>query len=78
MTNLLNFLGLDSSPRLVSDCIEQNSFNVLSKGRKKGEEDKSSFFRKGTRGEWKSYFDSDLNEFCKNEIGDTLEKLGYD
>jgi len=78
LTDLLNFLGLDSSSRLVNDCIEKNSFNVLSKGRKKGEEDKSSFFRKGIKGEWRNYFDSDLNEFCKNEIGDILEKLGYE
>jgi hypothetical protein len=50
---LLRFLGAYDGEETVKRCIEVTSFERLSKGRKKGVEDSSSFLRKGVAGDWR-------------------------
>ncbi|WP_431157045.1 sulfotransferase domain-containing protein [Winogradskyella poriferorum] len=45
--------------------------------RKKGEESKSSFLRKGVSGDWKNYFDEDAEKEFLRYSADTMKKLGY-
>jgi hypothetical protein len=49
----------------------------LSKGRKRGEEDPSSFFRKGVAGDWKHVFTQREREIFDREAGELLTRLGY-
>jgi hypothetical protein len=74
---LLTFLAVDSSEKSVTRCIEAASFERLSKGRKRGEEDPSSFFRKGVAGDWKHVFTQKEREAFDREAGELLARLGY-
>ena len=65
---------IDPSPYPDFDAA---SFEKLSKGRKRGEEDPSSFFRKGVAGDWKHVFTQGEREIFDNEAGELLVTLGY-
>ena len=54
---LLGFLGVDTDETLVEHCVSSASFEKLSKGRERGQEDPASFYRKGVAGDWKYLFD---------------------
>jgi hypothetical protein len=74
---LLDFLGVASDDETARRCIHAASFEKLSKGRKRGEEDSSSFFRKGVAGDWKNVFTPQDREIFEAEAGELLVKLGY-
>jgi hypothetical protein len=75
---LLGFLDAASSKEVSQQCVEAASFDKLSKGRKPGEEDSSSFYRKGVAGDWKNYFTGRDKKIFKEEAGDLLIRLGYE
>ncbi|HJW09942.1 MAG TPA: sulfotransferase [Holophagaceae bacterium] len=77
MTRVLGFLGADASPEVVRDCVEAASFEKLSKGRKPGEEDKASFFRKGIPDDWRNELTSAQITRFSELSGSLLEELGY-
>lgn len=77
MTRALDFLGADSSPATVRACVEAASFEKLSKGRKPGEEDKASFFRKGIPDDWRNELTPAQIQRFKELSGSLLEELGY-
>jgi len=74
---LLAFLEVDADEESVTRCIDAASFVRLSKGRKRGEEDPSSFFRKGVAGDWKHVFTQREREIFDREAGELLTRLGY-
>jgi hypothetical protein len=74
---LLTFLAVGSDEKSVTRCVEAASFERLSKGRKRGEEDPSSFFRKGVAGDWKHVFTRKERETFDREAGELLARLGY-
>jgi Sulfotransferase domain len=74
---LLTFLAVASDEKSVTRCVEAASFEELSRGRKRGEEDPSSFFRKGVAGDWKRVFTQKERETFDREGGDLLARLGY-
>ncbi len=78
MARLLDFLGSDSGAEAVKRCVDAASFERLSKGRKRGEEDAASFFRKGVAGDWKNVFTQRDREVFKEEAGALLVRLGYE
>ncbi|MGI9122546.1 MAG: sulfotransferase domain-containing protein, partial [Rubrobacter sp.] len=75
---LLGFLGVDKDEALVEHCVSQAGFEKLSKGRERGEEDPSSFYRKGIAGDWKNLFDEIDRQVYKEEAGELLIRLGYE
>ena len=75
---LLDFLGADSSEEVARECVEAASFEQLSGGRSKGEEDSSSFYRKGVAGDWKNHFTQEDRRVFKEEAGELLIRLGYE
>ena len=75
---LLTFLAVDSDAKAATRCIEAASFEKLSKGRKRGEEDPTSFFRKGIAGDWKNVFTEKNKREFKGAAGDLLISLGYE
>lgn len=75
---LLGFLGADNGEETVKRCLGAASFEKLSKGRKPGEEDATSFYRKGIAGDWKNVFTEGDRELFDEVAGDLLERLGYE
>ena len=75
---LLGFLGVDTDETLVERCVSQASFEKLSRGRERGEEDPSSFYRKGVAGDWRNYFTEEDGRIFKEEAGELLIRLGYE
>lgn len=75
---LLAFLGADAGEGAVRRCVEAGSFERLSKGRSRGQEDPSSFFRKGVVGEWSNVFTEEDKVIFEREAGDLLVGLGYE
>ncbi|MDQ3436082.1 MAG: sulfotransferase [Actinomycetota bacterium] len=75
---LAGFLGADTSERAVRQAVGSASFEKLSKGRERGQEDTSSFYRKGIAGDWNNYFTERDREIYKEEAGELLIRLGYE
>lgn len=70
-------MGVSADHKLVEQIVAQNSFENLSGGRKPGEEDRESFFRKGVSGDWVNYFtENDLQSFIEI-AGSALTLWGY-
>lgn len=65
-------------PKSIKCIIANNGFKQLAKGRKKGEEDKKSHYRKGVSGDWKNYFAEMHKEEFKKHYGEGLIRLGYE
>ncbi len=61
----------------VQEIIERYSFEKVS-GRIPGEENRSSFLRKGIAGDWNNYFTKEAGETFQRYCGSTLIKLGYE
>ena len=74
---LLDFLGAEADEETAKQCVDATSFERMSK-RKRGEEDSSSFFRKGVAGDWKNVFTEQDKIIFKEVTGDLLIKLGYE
>lgn len=74
---LLGFLGVGSDEETAGRCVDAASFERLSRGRKPGEEDPSSFFRKGVAGDWKNVFTPRDGETFDEQAGELLIRLGY-
>src|ERR687890_277208 len=75
---LAGFLGADTSEKALQQAVGSASFEKLSKGRQRGQEDTSSFYRKGVAGDWNNYFTERDKEIYKEEAGDLLIRLGYE
>jgi hypothetical protein len=78
LEKLLGFLGVDTGEEAVRRCVRSASFEKLSKGRKRGQEDVTSFFRKGVAGDWREVFTERDKHVFKQEAGDLLVRLGYE
>ncbi len=62
----------------LASIIDEFSFKQLSKGRKRGNEDVNSHYRKGISGDWKNHFNQEHIDLFKEKWGDLLIKLGYE
>ena len=62
----------------AAQAVSSASFEKLSKGRERGQEDVTSFYRKGIAGDWKNYFTERDKEIYKEEAGELLIRLGYE
>jgi hypothetical protein len=58
--------------------LSVNSFETYAKGRKKGEEDAQSHFRKGVAGDWKNHFTPKVKDVFKERYGQLLIDLKYE
>jgi len=78
VTRLFEFLGADLREEVVERALRASSFETLSKGRERGQEDPASFFRKGVAGDWRNLFTERDKQIYKEEAGELLIKLGYE
>lgn len=62
----------------LGKIIHKNRFSTLAGGRKPGEEDQKSHFRKGVPGDWANHFNEDHKTYFKDKYGGLLIKLGYE
>ena len=77
LKQVLNHLGADASADTVRLCTEAASFEKLSKGRSRGEEDNQSFFRKGLANDWQNHMSSAQIQRFDARSGGLLRELGY-
>jgi hypothetical protein len=75
---LLGFLGAGADDETVRRCVDAASFEKLSRGRERGEEDPTSFFRKGVAGDWRNTFTEQDRRVFEEMAGDLLAQLGYE
>lgn len=82
---VLQFLGIDCDDHLRRAIVRRNSFErssigrrIWQSGRRPGNENTNSFFRKGIVGDWKNYFKASHIERFKEVAGDELINLGYE
>lgn len=77
LTELFEFLGADTSPKVVGEVVEANRFEKLT-GRTRGQESSGSFMRKGVSGDWREVFTERDKRIFKEEAGELLVDLGYE
>lgn len=70
--------SLDTSAPMIENIVEENSFESMSGGRTRGEQNSESFVRKGVAGDWKRHFTPDLKDRFKRHAGQVLIDLGYE
>lgn len=75
---LFAFSGLAHEQELVRDIVEKASFKNLSKGRKAGEQDSASFYRKGVAGDWKNYLTPDASRKVFKDAWELMQQFGYE
>jgi hypothetical protein len=76
LARLLQFLQADASKEAVHKCLEATSFEKAA-GRKRGQEDPTSFHRKGIAGDWENVFTEEDRQAFEAVAGDLLDYLGY-
>ena len=71
---------LAQGPTTIRDaaCVADSSFEKLTRGRGRGQEDRSSFYRRGAIGDWREHFDEEAIEAFAAKAGDLLIQLGYE
>jgi hypothetical protein len=82
MKRVFDYLNVDYNKKKLKELVNEVNFEKLSKGRKRGVEDRASFFRKGIAGDWQNHFTNEIVEFFVNQKNGIwnklLVKLGYE
>jgi hypothetical protein len=76
-TRLLEFIGAGNDAATVKACVHAASFEALSGGRARGDEDASSFYRKGIAGDWRDKLSPEQTAEFERLAGDLLDRFGY-
>ncbi|MBS1783881.1 MAG: sulfotransferase [Acidobacteria bacterium] len=77
LARILAFLGAVDDEATLRACVDAASFEKLSQGRKAGDEDKASFFRKGDPEDWRNHLSTAQIARFDQLSGDLLKELGY-
>jgi hypothetical protein len=77
LEQILAYLKFEVDEQTVERIVTSNSF-TKSSGRLPGAEDPTSFFRKGTAGEWKEIFTEAHKEQFSSQMEDLVTALGYE
>ena len=73
---MFRFLGAETDRGLLGRITEATSFEVLT-GRKRGEEDARSYFRKGLTGDWKTRLDPEAERIIRESCGELMRQKGF-
>ncbi len=76
LRRVLAFFEVASDEETISACLSSADFERLS-GRRPGQEDRASFFRKGVAGDWRSLMDDRLSAEYVRRTGGLMAELGY-
>lgn len=63
--------------KVLSQLLDDHSFEKLS-GRKRGEEDQHTHYRKGVAGDWQNHFDDAITERFKAVTNNLVVQLAYE
>jgi hypothetical protein len=75
---LLTFLAVQNTDELIKSCLYKTDFSNLSGGRKRGTENRGSFYRKGIIGDWKNHLKHETLVEIEMYCGAMLDHLGYE
>lgn len=75
---LMSFFDVAIGPQELRELVARCSFDRLSGGRRRGEADRSSHYRRGVAGDWKQYFTPRIDERFNEVAGDLLRLFGYE
>ena len=73
---LAGMTGEEPDARQVAITVERYSFAART-GRKRGQEDRADFLRKGQRGDWVNHFTPAAEQIFADHCGDVLAEAGY-
>jgi len=74
--DIFTFLEVDASDEALADIGRATDFETLS-GRKSGDEDGQSFFRKGVAGDWQNRIDERALQIIDDVAGGLMRSKGY-
>jgi hypothetical protein len=77
LRRLFGFLGVATTDDVIAHCQQMGAFETLSQGRKVGQEDRTSLFRRGLPGDWRNHFSARDNAKYLAIAGDLTARLGY-
>jgi hypothetical protein len=77
LRRVLELLRARRGDGVVEHCIRATNFERVS-NRRQGEEDPSSFFRKGIAGDWRGVFTQRDRQIYEELAGDRLIEMGYE
>jgi hypothetical protein len=77
LAEVFAFLKVDVDQTVLARCRSAASFENLSGGRTAGQEDTSSFFRKGISGDWRNHLSEEASAAFRNRAGAWLDRFGY-
>jgi lipopolysaccharide transport system ATP-binding protein len=75
---LLDHFNLPITEESLRAAIEACRFERLSGGRRQGQEDSGSHYRKGVAGDWQNHFTPRITAAFKRKFGDLLVAGGYE
>ena len=78
ITEIFQFMNVNTDHNLVDKVVKETSFENMSGGRKPGEEDQNSYFRKGIMGDWKNHFGESEKEIIRRISGEELIHWSYE
>lgn len=76
--DLMAFCDIAIGPQELREVLDRCSFDRLSGGRRKGEADRSSHYRRGVTGDWAKYFTPRIDERFNEVAGDLVPLFGYE
>ena len=76
-TRLFRFIGASDDAEIVRAAVDEASFERLSGGRKRGDEDPASHYRRGEVGGWREVLEADTVAAVARSAGPLMEDLGY-
>ena len=74
---LFRFLGAPDDPDTVAACLQAASFERLSGGRRRGQIDADSHYRRGEVGGWRDTLSAEEVDAFERIAGTLLDTLGY-
>jgi len=74
---LFEFIGADADDTTVERCVRAASFEAMSGGRRRGQEDSDSVVRKGVAGDWRRWFTDEQAAWFRERAGELMDTLGY-
>lgn len=74
---LFGFLGADCAPETIQSALDAASFETLSGGRHRGQEDSASHYRRGEVGGWANTLSEAEVEAFETIAGPMMDELGY-
>lgn len=77
LRQLFDYLDIAMPEQEFRALCERHSFERHSRGRRQGEEDLHSHYRKGTAGDWRNHFDRSTTAYFRQVTRDLVEVLGY-